>query len=92
MMGESDDSELRAAVRSHFLHLFGEALTNVKSDQEGNFCDSDGKHPYHGKEELIERMVDGMFKNGFADGLRKFYEENGFYPPSPDLSKLWRFS
>ena len=83
-----DDNGLRDAVRSHFLHLFGGALKNVEEDQEGNVCDRDGEHPYHGKAELIERMVDACFKDGFADPLRIFYEKHGFYPPLPDLSKL----
>ena len=39
------DRRLRDAVRSHFVHLFGEALKDVEEDQEGSVCDRDGKHP-----------------------------------------------
>ena len=86
-----DDNEWRDAVRRHFFHLWGEAHKDISEDEEGTFHDNDGiEHPFHGKAELIEAMFNNQFKNGFADALKTFYEEHGFYPPLPDLSKMPR--
>ena len=86
-----DDKEWRDAVRRHFLHLWGESLKNIPEDREGTFHGHDGtEHPFNGKAELIEAMLNNSFKDGFADALKTFYEEHGFYPPLPDLSKMTR--
>jgi len=86
-----DDQEWRDAVRLHFFHLRGESHKDIPEDQEGTFLDNDGiEHPFHGKAELIEAMFNNQFKNGFANALKTFYEEHGFYPPLPDLSKMPR--
>jgi len=81
----------RDTVRSHFLHLWGESLNNIPEDTEGTLHGHDGtEYPFHGKAELIEAMLNNSFTNGFADALKTFYEEHGFYPPLPDLSKMPR--
>jgi len=87
-----DEKEWRDAVRTYFLHIFGEGLANIPENEEGVFSGRDGEHPFHGKAELIEVMLNNTFKNGFADALKTFYEEHGFYPPLPDLSKMPRMS
>jgi len=86
-----DDKELKDTVRSFFFHLWGDSLKDIPEDREDTFHDKDGvEHPYHGKAELIEAMLNNSFKDGFADALKTFYEEHGFYPPLPDLSKMTR--
>jgi len=76
---------------SSLFHLRGESLKDIPEDRQGTFHDSDGgEHPFHNKAELIEAMFNNSFKNGFADALKTFYEEHGFYPPLPDLSKMPR--
>ena len=86
-----DDTEWSDTVRRFFLHLWGESLKDQPEDIEGTFHDNDGiGHDFRGKAELIEAMLNNQYKNGFADALKKFYEEHGFYPPLPDLSKMPR--
>ena len=83
-----DDKEWRDTVRSFFFHLWGESLKDIPEDKQGTFPDRHGgEHPFHSKAELMEVMFNDMFKNGFADALKTFYEEHGFYPPLPDLSE-----
>jgi hypothetical protein len=87
MTFEVNDKEWRDTVRSHFFHLWGEWHKDIPEDEEGTFHDNDGiEHPFHGKAELIEAMFNNQFKNGFADALKRFYEQFGCYPPLPDLS------
>ena len=86
-----DDKEWRKTVRSFFFHLWAESLKDIPEDREGTFHDDDGvEHPFHGRAELIEVIFNTTFKNGFADALKLFYEEHGFYPALPDLSKMPR--
>lgn len=85
-----DDKEWRDQVRTQFLHLWSESLKDDPEDIEGIFHGRDGEHPFHGRAELIEVMIANTYRNGFADALKTFYEEHGFYPPLPDLSKMPR--
>lgn len=86
-----DDNAWRDTVRRFFLHVWSETIIQIPEDQEGTFHDNDGiGHDFRGKAELIEAMLNNQYKNGFADALKKFYEEHGFYPPLPDLSKMPR--
>jgi hypothetical protein len=85
-----DDKEWRDEVRTQFLHYWSEALEQIPEDREGTFHGRDREHEFHGKAELIEVMIANTFQNGFADALKKFYEEHGFYPPLRDLSTMPR--
>ena len=58
-----DEKGWRDAVRTYFLHIFGESLKDMPQDREGTFHGPDGEHPFHGRAELIEVMVNNTFKN-----------------------------
>jgi hypothetical protein len=84
-----DDNGLRDAVRGFILHVWGETINDIGKKVEATGARQVGGCTVHSKEELIEGMVNEMFQeHGIAGAFKKFYEEHGFYPPLPDLSKL----
>jgi len=84
------DDELRAAVRRHVVHCFGESLDQMLKDAEGGrFTNSEGRMA-RTKEELIESAVDMFAARGMAKAFEKYHEEHGCYPELPDLSKAPR--
>ena len=86
-----DDTEWKDTVRKFFFHMWAESVKDQPEDAKGTFHDNDGiGHDFHSKAELLEAMLNNQYKNGFADALKKFYEEHGSYPPLPDLSKMPR--
>jgi len=84
-----NDNGLRDAARSFVLHLWGEAINKIGKKVEAVGAVQVGGCTVHSKEELIEGMVNEIFvKGGLAETFKKFHEEHGSYPPSPDRSKL----